>query len=57
MAANDELIRKLDSAIDRDSGSMQDFFVQMLRINAVNPWMGGPGEAARAVFLEAFLRK
>lgn len=51
-----ELIRKLGSRIDNDSSEIQDLILQMLRINAVNPKMGGPGEADRAAFLEDFLR-
>jgi len=57
MNPKDELIQKLDSRIDGDSEAMQDFLVQMLRINAVNPKMGGPGEGERARFLEDFLQK
>lgn len=57
MNSKDELVQKMDSRIDRDSGAIQDFFVEMLRINAVNPKMGGPGEGDRARFLESFLRK
>ncbi|MGD0477519.1 MAG: M20 family metallo-hydrolase, partial [Nitrososphaerales archaeon] len=34
---------------------VQDFFVRMLRINAVNPRMGGPGEIDRANFIQSFL--
>ena len=48
---------KLRSEIDRDSQKIQDFFVQMLRIKAVNPRMGGPGELERAEFLERFLKE
>jgi succinyl-diaminopimelate desuccinylase len=56
MDSTDELVQKLDSRINQDSGAIQDFFVQMLKINAVNPRMGGPGEAERAAFLEGFLK-
>ena len=42
--------------MDSDAQAIQDFFVRMLRINAVNPRMGGPGERARADFLEGFLK-
>ncbi|MDG6955517.1 MAG: M20 family metallo-hydrolase [Nitrososphaerota archaeon] len=48
---------KTESAIDGHARDMQDFFVDMLRINAVNPRMGGPGERERAWFLEKFLRE
>jgi len=57
MSPADEQIQKLNARIDGDSGAIQDFFVQMLRINAVNPKMGGPGEVERSRFLEGFLRK
>ena len=43
-------------SVDRHAQSMQDFFVKMLRIKAVNPRMGGKGEGERAQFLEAFLK-
>ena len=42
--------------MDSDAQAIQDFFVRMLRVNAVNPRMGGPGERERADFLEAFLK-
>jgi succinyl-diaminopimelate desuccinylase len=48
---------KLHARIENESGAMQDFFVRMLRINAVNPRMGGPGEEERARFLEGYLQK
>ena len=57
MKSRSELIQELNSRIDRDSEAIQDFLVQMLRINAVNPRMGGPGERERARFLEGFLQK
>ena len=45
------------AAIVWDAQKMQDFFVKMLRINAVNPRMGGPGERERADFLEGFIKE
>ena len=45
----------MKSDVDSDTQKIQDFFVQMLRIKAVNPKMGGPGEGERAAFLETFL--
>jgi len=42
--------------VDGDAVAIQDFFVRMLRINAVNPRMGGPGEKERADFLESFMK-
>ena len=52
-----EVTGKLRSDIDRDSQKVQDFLVQMLRIKAVNPRMGGPGEQERAEFLAGFLKE
>ena len=54
--AQEEVIGKVVSGVDRDAQAIQDFFVQMLRINAVNPRMGGPGERERADFLESFMK-
>ena len=42
--------------MDSNAQAIQDFFVRMLKINAVNPRMGGPGERERADFLEGFLK-
>ncbi len=50
-----KLIPRLSSDIDRDSNKIQDFFVKMLRINSVNPSMGGPGETERAAFIQSYL--
>ena len=55
--SSEELIRKVASSVDSNAQAIQDFFVRMLRINAVNPRMGGPGERERADFLEAFLKE
>ncbi len=57
MSSQGELIQKLNDRIDAESGAIQDFFMQMLRINAVNPRQGGPGEEERSRFLESFLKK
>lgn len=57
MNSTDGLIQNLKAHIDNESGAIQDFFVHMLRINAVNPRMDGPGEEERARFLEDYLRK
>ena len=57
MVSNGELSGKLAARIAGDSEAIQSFFLQMLRINAVNPRMGGPGEAERAEFLDGFLRE
>jgi len=50
------VISRLNSDIDHDVGKAQDFFVKMLRIKAVNPRMGGAGEAERADFIQSFLQ-
>ena len=55
MQATPEVLSRLSSDIDRDAGKIQDFFVRMLRINAVNSGMGGPGEIDRANFIQSFL--
>jgi len=55
MQTDPELLSRLSSDIDRDASKVQDFFVKMLRINAVNPRMGGPGETDRADFIQSFL--
>jgi succinyl-diaminopimelate desuccinylase len=52
-----DLISKISSDIDGDSKQMEEFFVEMLRINSVNPEGGGPGEAKRVDFLENFLKR
>jgi len=54
--ALEEPIGRLISNVDSDAQAIQDFFVRMLRINAVNPRMGGPGERERADFLEGFMK-
>ena len=51
----DELLARVSSTVDADSQAIQDLFVRMLRIKAVNPRMGGQGEVERAHFLEGFL--
>jgi len=56
MAPREDLVRRLVSDVEKDSQTIQDFFVRMLRIKAVNPKMGGPGEMERAQFLESFLK-
>ena len=54
--ASEELIGNVASSVESDAQAIQDFFVEMLKINAVNPRMGGPGERERADFLEGFLK-
>ena len=54
---SDNLLAKVASTVDADAQTIQDFFVRMLRIKAVNPRMGGRGEAERAQFLEGFLKE
>ena len=55
--STDSQLAEVASMVDRDAPAMQDFFVKMLRIRAVNPRMGGEGERERAEFLEGFLRE
>ena len=55
MEATPDVLSRLSSDIDRDAGKIQDFLVRMLRINAVNSGMGGPGEIDRASFIQSFL--
>ncbi|MGD0318784.1 MAG: M20 family metallo-hydrolase [Nitrososphaerales archaeon] len=55
MQASPDVLSRLSSDIDRDAGKAQDFFVRMLRVNAVNPRMGGPGEIDRANLIQSFL--
>jgi succinyl-diaminopimelate desuccinylase len=55
MKTSSDIISRLSSDIDRDASKVQDFFVRMLRINAVNPRMGGPGEIDRADYIQSFL--
>ena len=56
MQTSPDVLSRLSSDIDRDADKAQDFFVKMLRINAVNPRMGGPGEIERADFIQSFLQ-
>jgi succinyl-diaminopimelate desuccinylase len=55
MQTSPDLLSRLSSDIDRDAGKVQDFFVRMLKVNAVNPRMGGPGEVDRANLIQSFL--
>ncbi|MDA4129686.1 MAG: M20 family metallo-hydrolase [Thaumarchaeota archaeon] len=50
-----EFIPRISESIEKDRNRIVDFFVQMLRINSVNPRMGGPGEIERADFIQRFL--
>jgi succinyl-diaminopimelate desuccinylase len=54
---SDDLLAKVASSVDADAQAIQDFFVRMLRIKAVNPRMGGQGEVERAQFLEDSLKE
>lgn len=56
-SARDDVLTRVSASIERDTQTIQDFVVKLLRISAVNPRMGGPGEAERAQFLEGFLRE
>jgi succinyl-diaminopimelate desuccinylase len=50
------IISRISSDIEQNSSKIVDFFVKMLRINSVNPGMGGPGETERANFIEEFFK-
>jgi len=52
----DELLGPLTKGVEGDSQEIQDFLVRMLKIEAVNPKVGGQGERERAKFLESFLK-
>jgi succinyl-diaminopimelate desuccinylase len=51
------MIKRINKDIDDSSQKILDFFVQMLRIQAVNPRGGGKGERERADFIEGFMKK
>ncbi|MDG6905210.1 MAG: M20 family metallo-hydrolase [Nitrososphaerota archaeon] len=53
---SNESIEALSRHIDQDAGKLQDFLVNMLKINAVNPRMEGPGEEERADYIQNFLK-
>ena len=57
MTPQEQLVRDVGASVDADAQAMQDFFVKMLRIRAVNPRMGGQGEGERAQFLEGFMKE
>lgn len=57
MISKDNPVETVAEAVERNSQAMQDLFVKMLRIRAVNPRMGGQGERERAQFLEGFLKE
>jgi len=50
-----DIIQKISNDIDSEQTRIQDFFVKMLKINSVNPSMGGPGELERATYIQYFL--
>jgi len=52
----DDAVGTLKRDIGKDSREIQDFLVKMLRIEAVNPKVGGPGEGERANLLEGFMK-
>ena len=57
MTPQEQLVRDVGASVDADARAMQDLFVKMLRIRAVNPRMGGQGEVERAQFLEGFMKE
>jgi succinyl-diaminopimelate desuccinylase len=50
------ILERIDKDIDDSAEMVKEFFVNMLRIKAVNPKGGGEGEGKRADFIEKFLR-
>ncbi|MDA4112165.1 MAG: M20 family metallo-hydrolase [Thaumarchaeota archaeon] len=50
-----DIVSRIESDIDGDREKILDFFIRMLKINSVNPRMGGPGETERAKFIQTFL--
>ena len=50
-----DIVSRIESDIDWEREKILDFFVRMLKINSVNPRMGGPGETERAKFIQTFL--
>lgn len=57
MPSKEDIISVIGASVDADSQKIQDFFVRMLRTKAVNPRMGGEGEAERAGLIEGFLKE
>ena len=57
LGSKEGLLARVSGSVDADSQAIQDFFVRMLKIRAVNPRMGGQGELERAEFLEGFLKE
>ena len=51
-----EIVEAIRKHIDQDAGKLQNFLVDMLKINATNPRMGGPGEGERADYIQNFLK-
>src|SRR5579875_2742817 len=51
------ILERIDKDIDDSAAMVKEFFVNMLRIKAVNPKGGGEGEGKGADFIERFLRK
>lgn len=51
-----KVLERIDKDIDASAPMIKDFFVNMLRIKAVNPKGGGEGESKRADFIEKFLK-
>jgi succinyl-diaminopimelate desuccinylase len=52
---NEDEIKRIQRNIESETYRIQEFMLKMLRINATNPRMGGPGEVERADFIQSFL--
>jgi succinyl-diaminopimelate desuccinylase len=50
------ILERIERDIDASADFIKRFFIDMLRIKAVNPKGGGEGEGRRADFIERFLR-
>lgn len=51
-----EDLEALKRHVDQDAGKIENFLVNMLKINATNPRMDGPGEVERAEFIQNFMK-
>lgn len=57
MTMKGDQVKEVASMVDKETEEMMAFFVKMLKIKAVNPRMGGEGEAERARFIHGFLKE
>jgi succinyl-diaminopimelate desuccinylase len=54
--SQDSLLGRISGDVDRDRDTIVDFMVKMLKIKAINPRSGGPGESKRADLIENYLK-